>query len=180
MVPTRDAARAVFLDRDGTIVEDVGYANDPRDIRLRPGAGQALSALKRAGFLIALISNQSGIGRRIFGYGDLKRVHAALEAQLRSFDVELDGYYYCPHRPEAGCDCRKPQPGLLLKAADDLACDLRNSFMVGDKDSDIAAGKRVGCQTILLRNSAQKASGATPDFLASDWPAIAKFILNGE
>ena len=144
--------QAVFLDRDGTIIEDNGYISDPARVHLLPGALQALQNLKSAGWLLIVISNQSGLGRGLFSEVDLRKVEEHFEKELEINGVKMDAAYFCFHTPEDRCDCRKPAPGLLLKAAAEWNIDLLSSWMIGDKLSDVEAGKQAGCQTILLQS----------------------------
>jgi D-glycero-D-manno-heptose 1,7-bisphosphate phosphatase len=173
-------ARAVCLDRDGTVIHDANYPRDPRDVRLIPGAAEALAELQRQGYLIVLVSNQSGIGRGYLTPEEADRVHRRVLAELGAACVRVDGAYYCPHAPEDGCECRKPAPGLLLQAARELRFDPARSFMVGDKESDVEAGRRAGCRTIRF-GPGTLAAGPAPDFVAADWPAALAWIeRNGE
>jgi D-glycero-D-manno-heptose 1,7-bisphosphate phosphatase len=167
--------RAVFMDRDGTLIHDVGYPKDPGAVHLLPGAATALADLKEQGFLLIVISNQSGIGRGLVTPEQARQVHAEVESQLADFKVRLDGAYYCPHAPEDGCVCRKPSPGLLLRAARDLPIDLSRSFMVGDKISDLEAGRAAGCHTVYF-TAEPDAKVSLADFVASNWAEAAKFI----
>lgn len=144
---------AVFLDRDGTLIEDVGYPRDPEAVRLLAGAPEALAALRRAGFALVVVSNQSGIGRGLVSREEADAVHARFVAELRACGVELDDVRYCPHAPEDGCACRKPAAGLLLDSAHELGLDLGRSFMVGDKPADVEAGRTAGCRTVLFGGS---------------------------
>ena len=141
---------AVFLDRDGTLIEDVGYPRDPETVRLLQGAVEALVALRRAGYALVVVSNQSGIGRGIVKQEQAEAVHERFVEELRAHGVELDDVRYCPHTPEDACDCRKPAAGLLLASADELGIDLARSFMVGDNPTDVDAGRAAGCRTVLL------------------------------
>lgn len=149
------ARRAIFLDRDGTLIQDVGYISKPSDIELLPGVIDALRCLHKEGFLLVLISNQSGVGRGLFTGEMLTRVHEKLIDCLKHQRIYLDGAYYCPHAPWEKCKCRKPLPGMLINAAQDLALDLTRSYMIGDKLSDIESGRRAGCQSILLADNLQ-------------------------
>jgi D-glycero-D-manno-heptose 1,7-bisphosphate phosphatase len=144
------ASCAVFLDRDGTVIHDVGYISDPELVELVPGAPEALAALKAHGYRLVLVSNQSGIGRGYFGCEDARAVHERMVAELERRGVELDDAHYCPHAPDEGCDCRKPRPGLLFRAARALDVDLGRSVMVGNRSVDVEAGRAAGCRTILL------------------------------
>jgi len=158
---------AVFLDRDGTIIEDIGYIGDPDDVRLLPGAAEAIRRIFQAGYLVVIVSNQSGVARGLFDEAALSRVHARVEALLRTEGAGLDGAYYCPYldSPEAkvevyrrDSELRKPNPGMLHQAARDLDIDLPRSWMIGDSPSDIEAGRRAGCETILIDPNGSKAS----------------------
>ncbi len=150
---------AVFLDRDGTIIKDCGYIGDPDEVRLLPGAADAIRRFSRLGHLVVLVSNQSGVARGFFDEEALERVHTRLEEVLAEQGASLDGSYYCPYLAgsEATVDAfrreselRKPEPGMLLQAAHELHIDLSQSWMVGDSASDMEAGRRAGCRTILI------------------------------
>lgn len=170
--------RALFLDRDGTIIEDVGYARDPRQVRLLPGAGSALAELGGKGFLLILVSNQSGVGRGWITPEQAEQVHRQLLSSLAQREVRLAAAYYCPHAPAEHCRCRKPSPGMLLHAAKEFGLELKDSYLVGDKPSDIDAGSRVGCRTILLAPAGNPPGGGpAPDYVAVDWSEIRKHLL---
>ena len=141
---------AVFLDRDGTLIDDVGYLSDPEDVRLVPGAADALRALRGDGLALVVVSNQSGIGRGLTTQEEADAVHRRFLEELERTDAGIDAAYYCPHTPEDGCLCRKPLPGLILDAARELELDLERSTMVGNSDVDVAAGEAAGTRTILL------------------------------
>jgi D,D-heptose 1,7-bisphosphate phosphatase len=141
---------AVFLDRDGTLNEDAGYLHDPARLVLFPGVADAVRRLNKAGIPVLLVTNQSGIGRGYYATEDMEALHSELARQLAAEGAQLDAIYHCHHTPDAGCPCRKPAPGLLLQAAADHALDLGASFMIGDKLSDLQAGERAGCRTILV------------------------------
>ena len=175
-----DGAPAVFLDRDGTLMEDVGYPRDPADVRLLDGAAEALVSLREAGFRLVVVSNQAGIGRGLITPEEARRVHERLVAELERRGARLDDARYCPHAPDAGCDCRKPAPGMLLAAAEDLGLDLGASFMVGDKAIDVEAGRRAGCRTILFAPDGRPSDGGSPahaDHVARTWPDALGFVL---
>jgi D-glycero-D-manno-heptose 1,7-bisphosphate phosphatase len=163
----------VFVDRDGTVVVDRGYLADPEGIELLPGAGTALQRLDRAGFALVLITNQSGVGRGFFSTADLDRQHRRLQRLLEPYGVTFARIEVCPHRPDAGCDCRKPAPGMILRAARDLGLDLGASFVIGDKDSDTEAGHRAGCTSVGIGRAR---SGA--DLRVTDLAAAADWILD--
>jgi D-glycero-D-manno-heptose 1,7-bisphosphate phosphatase len=151
--------KAVFIDKDGTLVEDIPYNIDPSLITLTPGAKEALVLLKSKGFLLIVISNQSGIARGYFKEVDLEKVKNRLQEMLAPHDVQLDGIFFCPHHPDGvisnyaiSCDCRKPKPGMILCAAEAFEIDLSRSWMIGDILHDVESGNRAGCKTILIDN----------------------------
>lgn len=168
--------RAVFLDRDGTLMVDVGYPRDPAQVRLLPGVAEGLAACREAGYLLAIISNQSGVGRGYFGPEAVAAVHRQLLALLADRGVTIDDAQYCLHAPEDRCDCRKPSPRMIQRSARRLGADLQQSFMVGDKPSDVEAGRRAGCRTILLRDDAAQTNPGAADFIARDWNEAANRI----
>jgi D-glycero-D-manno-heptose 1,7-bisphosphate phosphatase len=168
-------ARAIFLDRDGTLIDDPGYLSDPDRVRLIAGAVEALRALRGAGYQLVLVSNQSGIGRGYFSAEQAEAVHRRVVEELEREGVSLDDARYCPHTPDEGCDCRKPKPGMLRAAARDLDLDLSASFMIGNASSDVAAGKNAGCRTILLASDAAADYGA--DFTVAHWPAAVAAVI---
>jgi D-glycero-D-manno-heptose 1,7-bisphosphate phosphatase len=156
--------RAVFLDRDGTVNEEVGYLTDLSKLRLIPGAGAAIKRLNHAGYKVILVTNQSGVARGYFPESLVHEAHACLTNMLREEGAVLDGIYYCPHHPTAGnsnytmaCDCRKPGTGLIDQATRDFDIDINRSFMVGDKWSDVELAQRAGVHAILVT------SGFAPD-----------------
>jgi D-glycero-D-manno-heptose 1,7-bisphosphate phosphatase len=154
------ANRAVFLDRDGTLIEEVGYATRPEQIRILGGVARALARLAGAGYKLVVVTNQSGIARGLLTEDDLNRFHQALDDHLGLLGARVDVYYTCPHHPDPAeavrpelavdCQCRKPRPGLILQAARDLGLDLAESWLVGDTWRDIEAGQAAGVQTIKL------------------------------
>ena len=141
---------AVFFDKDGTLIEDVPYNADPALIALSPGAGECVSGLHAAGYLLFVITNQSGVARGLFTVQELQRTADTLRNSFAALGAELAGFYYCPHL--RGCDCRKPEPGLLFRAAREHGVDLHHSWMVGDILEDCEAGRRAGCRTVLVRS----------------------------
>jgi histidinol-phosphate phosphatase family protein len=140
--------RALFLDRDGTLIVDVGYPRDPALVELLPGAASVLRELQRD-WLLVVVSNQSGIGRGLISAAEATAVHDRFVAMFAAEGVAFAGFYYCPHALEAGCDCRKPLPGLLLQAAVELAIDIRSSALVGDKVSDLEAGRAAAVPRLI-------------------------------
>ena len=145
------ARRCAFLDRDGVINEEVEYLHDPARLVLLRGVAETIAALDRAGVPVVVVTNQSGIGRGMYAETDLAAVSARLVELLGASGAELAGSYFCPHLPDAACRCRKPLPGMLEDAARDLGLDLARSVIVGDKATDLAAGRAVGCATVLVR-----------------------------
>ncbi|HKD79582.1 MAG TPA: HAD family hydrolase [Candidatus Angelobacter sp.] len=143
---------AVFLDRDGVLIADTGYPHEISDAVPLDSVPPALSRLQQAGFQLVVVSNQSGVGRGLFSSEDVARFNAALCANLDCAGVKLavDDFFICPHAPNENCDCRKPKPGLLLRAAMERSLDLSRSFLIGDKESDVQAANAAGVQPILL------------------------------
>lgn len=151
------AKPAVFIDRDGTLTDEVGYVNHPSRLRLLPRTAEAVRRLNRAAIPAVMVTNQSGVARGYFSEEVLNAVNAALVDQLKREGAHLDGIYVCAHHPHEGeppyradCDCRKPKPGLLVRAARELGLDLSRSWMIGDKPSDVLVGHRVGARTALV------------------------------
>jgi len=152
--------RCVFLDRDGVLVEDQGLLTKAEDIRILPGVPEALALLHGAGFALVVVSNQAVVARGLLSEADLLTLQGAVESHLRAAGAPaLDGFYYCPHHPSAtlaayrlDCPCRKPRPGLLLRAAEELNLDLPASYMVGDRPTDLQAGHRSGCRSIWVQS----------------------------
>ena len=172
--------KAVFLDRDGTIIEDVGYLSSPQGVRLLTGTVEGLRRMREMSFKLVVITNQSGIARGYFSVSDYESVHSRLFDILGEEGIELDGAYFCPHHPEGKvapfgivCDCRKPKPGMLEQAAADLNLDLGASCMIGNSDADIGAGKAAGCSTILI---GYESAVLEPDYKANDLIQAAALI----
>lgn len=163
--------RAVFLDRDGTIIEDEGYLSDASRVRLVPGAIDALRTFRDRGLLLIIVSNQSGIPRGLITPAQHAEIDARVKAVLAAEGVPLAASYYCAHLPEDGCACRKPRAGMLEQAAREHDVDLARSFMIGDKHSDVAAGLAAGCVTALL-GPGKDAGDAVAQHHADDWPAL--------
>jgi D-glycero-D-manno-heptose 1,7-bisphosphate phosphatase len=189
----------VFLDRDGVLIRDVDHLTAASQIEILRGVPEALRRLRDAGWTIVVVTNQSVVARGLVTEEELRGIHWILEAQLRGLGASLDAVYYCPHHPQGAvaryrvmCDCRKPEPGLLLQAAADLGIDLAASVMVGDAASDMKAGRRAGCRTILIRAAGAGAAGprgpnigdnimdrtdqVAPDHLASNLQEAAEWI----
>jgi histidinol-phosphate phosphatase family protein len=149
----------VFLDKDGTLIENVPYNVDPRRVVLARGAGAALRGLRARGFRLVVVSNQAGVAMQKFGEHELAVVEQRIQQLLAPSGAAIDAFYYCPHLPNASdaryamrCLCRKPQPGLLRRAAGELGIDLAASWLVGDILDDVEAGNRAGCRSILICN----------------------------
>lgn len=178
---------AVFLDRDGTLNEEVGYLDSLTKLAILPGAVEAVRLINQAGFLAIVITNQSGIARGFFDETFVHNVHERLQALFHAQGAVIDAFYYCPHHPTEGrgpylmpCSCRKPSPGLLLQAAEEWNIDLESSFMVGDTPKDIEAGHRAGCKGIFVltghgRHAVWDATG--PDHTAFDVLSAVKWIM---
>jgi D-glycero-D-manno-heptose 1,7-bisphosphate phosphatase len=169
---------AVFVDKDGTLVENVPYNVDPGRISLTPGAEEAVAALARRGYRVIVVSNQPGAALGLFPEDKLQGVAERLRELL---DGALAGFYYCPHHPKAGCECRKPAAGMLLRAAREQGVDLSRSWMVGDILDDVEAGRRAGCRTCLIDNGNetewQLSAARRPDRIAADLAEAAAMIL---
>ncbi len=150
--------RAVFLDRDGTINVERDYLYRIEDFEFIPGAPEAIRRLREAGFLVIVVTNQSGVARGYYSLEDVERLHRHIQDELARTGAGIDGFYVCPHHPTEGvgefrreCDCRKGQPGMLLLAAAEQGIDLSASYMVGDKQVDVDAGLSAGCRALLVR-----------------------------
>lgn len=177
--------RAVFLDRDGTVNEEMGYINHLSRFRLLPGSAGAIARLNREGLPVVLATNQSGVARKYFPASLIEEVHARLAAWLAQEGARLDAIYVCQHGPEADCSCRKPRPGLLQQAARDLGLDLARSYVVGDRFNDIQLAANVGAKGILVltgygRGELENYQGerlAQPVHIAQDLAEAADWIL---
>lgn len=186
--------RAVFLDRDGTINEEVDYICRPNQLKILEGSALAIRSLNQKNLKVVVITNQAGIAYGYYTEEDLTHIHQELIRQLNSYKAKVDAIYYCPHHPEGTleqyrvrCTCRKPEPGLFLKAAQELGIDLKASYVVGDKMSDIQAGKRLGCFTILVETGFGKRelakgapAGLMPDVVVPDLHAALPYLLQEE
>ncbi|USX29124.1 HAD family hydrolase [Oxalobacteraceae bacterium OTU3CINTB1] len=174
------AGAAVFLDKDGTLIDDVPYNVDPGRMTLAPGAVAGLRRLSCLGYRLLVVSNQPGVAQGRFDAGALEPVRQRLAQLLSEQGVRLEGFYYCPHAPDDGCACRKPLPGMLLTAAAEHQVDLAASWMIGDILDDVEAGARAGCRTILVDNGNEtlwlRSPLRTPTWIASDLDAAAQLI----
>ncbi len=185
------ASKAVFLDKDGTLVENIPYNIDPERIRLEEGALVSLRLLQDHGYQLIVVSNQSGVARGFFAERDLQAVRQRLEELLSPAGIVLTDFYYCPHHPQGtvskyavDCYCRKPQPGMLYRAAREHDLRLADSWMVGDILHDMEAGNRAGCKTILIDNHHETEwklnTLRCPKFIAKNLEEAARVILWGK
>jgi D-glycero-D-manno-heptose 1,7-bisphosphate phosphatase len=185
---------AAFIDRDGTLTEEVGYVNHPKRLRLLPRSAEAIRRLNAAGLAAVVTTNQTGVARGYFSEEVLNAVNDELVSQLKREGAHLDGIYVCPHHPTEGeppfrarCDCRKPRPGLLRRAAAELGLDLAASTVVGDKPSDVLAARRVGARGVLVLTGyglgeweyRRDRFVAEPDHVAGDLLDAVQWILAG-
>ena len=186
--------KVVFLDRDGVITQDPPhFAHRIDQLDLIPKSAEAIRLLNENGFKVVVVSNQSGVARGYYREGDIEIFNHAMGDKLKKKGAFIDAIYYCPHHPEAkieayriDCDCRKPKPGMLKQAEKDLNLDLKRSFLVGDKMSDIEAGYRAGCKTILVltghgSDESKKVAmmSIKPDYISKDLCAATKMIKYG-
>ncbi len=181
----------VFLDRDGTLNEEVNFIRSPEELELIPGTARAVRKLNEKGFTVCVITNQSGVARGFLSEADLVPIHALLREELMREGATLDQIYYCPHHPVAGnepynveCDCRKPKPGMLQRGAKEFGLDLQRSFVVGDSVVDIEAGNFVGARSILVQTGYGKKTLQTCseknipiDFVADSIVEAADYII---
>jgi len=179
MTSTRAKSPAVFVDRDGTIMHDADYCSDPKQVHIFGGAAAALRRLKRAGYKIIVITNQSGIGRGFFTEKEYRAVEAEVSRQLG--DNLIDVTYFCPDAPGKPSKCRKPAPGMVLEAAGDHDVDLSRSFLIGDKEIDAECARNAGVRGIRVRTGFDKMTdGSCADWVAEDVAAAAEIILKGQ
>lgn len=180
---------AVFLDKDGTLIDDVPYNVDPDRITLAPGAGEGLARLSASGFRLIVVSNQSGVARGLFEEAALGAVWTRINELLDECGVVVDGFYHCPHHPEGivpryaiECECRKPGPGLVLRAAREHPVDLRRSWFIGDILNDVEAAHRAGCRAALIDNGNEtewkRSALRWPEIVAADMAEAARAIIS--
>ncbi|HXC67511.1 MAG TPA: lipopolysaccharide heptosyltransferase II [Nitrospiraceae bacterium] len=175
----------VFLDRDGTLNYDPGYLKIAADLKLLPGVGPALARMKRAGARLVVVTNQSGVGRGMITLKDLEAIHARLQGLLEQEQAELDAIYFCPHHPNDGCHCRKPNAGMVERAVSELQLDLRRSYMIGDRARDIQLAQRVGAKAILITSGSVdqqaldrlKAEQVMPDTVVKSMAEAVDWVL---
>ena len=172
--------RAVFLDRDGVVIEDAHYLRRPEQLRLISGAASAIARLKRAGFKVVIVSNQSGVARGYLTLTALRGIHRLLRQRLLKGGARLDGLYFCPHAPASACACRKPALGMLKAAQKRFNLNLKRSYFVGDTTTDVLTARRAGCKAVLVRTGKGGRDGvyrATPHKVCRDLAAAAAWIL---
>ncbi len=168
-----DRHRFVFLDRDGTLVEDRGYTHRTEDYARLPGALEGLALLRDAGFRLAIATNQSGIARGYYSVADFEAFQRHLERDFAAGGVRFEATYFCPHLPDAGCDCRKPRPGMLERAHRELGADLARSFVVGDRALDAALAANAGCRAVLVSTGLD---APRPVEISADVPLTADLV----
>lgn len=174
---TNPLSPAVFIDRDGTIMQDADYCSDPQQVKIFPRVAEALRRLKSKGFKVIIITNQSGIGRGFFTVEQYRAVEAEVLRQLG--DGLIDATYFCPDVPGQHSSCRKPAPGMIVEATREHQIDLARSFLIGDKEIDAECGRNVGMRTIRVRTGFDReTAGSMADWVAEDLPAAAEIILN--
>src|SRR3989338_8270804 len=169
--------KAVFIDRDGTIVEDTGYIHKAEDFKLLPNAIEGLRKLRK--FMIFIVTNQSGIGRGIYKLEDFKRFNDRVIYELGKHKIKIEKIYYCPHKPEDNCDCRKPKTKFLKDAEKDFEIDLKKSYVIGDRKIDFEMGKAAGCATIHVWTGKviKHKNEINPDYSAKDLVDAAQWIV---
>ena len=148
--------KAVFFDRDGVInKERKDYVKNILELEIFPETLEVISKLKKSGFLIIVITNQSAINRGLMSHEELKKIHQRIQDNLLEYNCKIDAFYYCPHTPDENCNCRKPNTGLFEDALNDFKIDLSKSWMIGDHEKDILAAKKINCKSILISNRSE-------------------------
>jgi D-glycero-D-manno-heptose 1,7-bisphosphate phosphatase len=171
--------KAVFLDRDGVINIDKGYIHRIEDFEFIPGSLKGLKILKQKGFLLIIVTNQSGIGREYYSEKEYTVLKTEFHNLLSAQGIKITAEYFCPHAPEDICECRKPSPFFIKKAIKEFQIDKTESFFIGDKTSDIQAGKDAGVRTVLVKTGkagTDKKCKVKPDYVCEDLPAAAELI----
>lgn len=184
--------RAAFLDRDGTVIEEVGYLNRLDRVAFFPWTVDAIRVLNQAGLLVVIVTNQAGVARGYFDEALVRETHELMDRRLRAGGARIDAYYYCPHHPDGvvealrqTCECRKPRPGMIHQAARDLDIDVAGSFVVGDRWLDVDMGRAAGARTVLVRTGygleeeARPPGSGTADAVADNLMDAAAWILRG-
>jgi len=170
--------KAVFIDRDGTLIEEVNFLSRVEDLRLFSYTFEAIRILKENDFLIFVVTNQSGIGRKIFSENAMYAIHEKIQTELCGM---IDGFYFCPHLPDAGCACRKPNTGMIERACADFSIDLENSWMIGDKKLDVETGFNAGTKTALVLTGYGEKTVVDlkkiPDFIAGNLLEAVKLVV---
>jgi D-glycero-D-manno-heptose 1,7-bisphosphate phosphatase len=180
--------KAVFLDKDGILIPGIPYNAEDNNDSLNEGLVEGLQLLQSYGYLLVIVANQAGLAQGDYTEQELDGLKSKIKKMCSKIGIYLDGFYYCPHHPNgkvpgyaSDCECRKPQPGLLLKAAGDMDIDLSSSWMIGDILNDVEAGNRAGCKTILINNGNETewctVSGNVPQYRARDLAEAARYIL---
>jgi len=173
--------KSIFLDRDGTLIFDEDYLADPTKVTLMPGAVEALCEFRNSGYMLIIISNQSGIGRGMFSEQDMEVVNQKVAELFKAKGIEFDAVLICPHAPEDNCECRKPSPKLLLDAAETFNIDLANSAMIGDKLSDAQCGIAAGCKfNIFLDNGKQVPPDSPEIYIVKELTGALSIISQGK
>ncbi len=180
--------KACFLDRDGVINEEVNYLHEPEKVALIPGIADGIKLAHDSGYLVIVITNQAGVARGIFPEGDIDAVHREISRQLGLQGASIDRFYYCPHHPDytGECKCRKPSPGMILRAAADFDIDLKSSFMIGDRPSDVRAGENAGLAASYLvetgygKEVVSRGDAAGFTVMATPLDAIKDFLSRGQ
>ena len=175
--------KAAFIDRDGTINANIGYIDSPDSFKMYSGVAEGIKLLNEDGFKVIIITNQSGIARGFFSEETLDKIHNKMKKELSDKGAKIDAIYYCPHHPDEKCSCRKPNPGLIEKATNDLDIDTKKSFILGDRMLDVEAGHKKGCKTVLVPENKEKVniemeeSKIEPDYVCDDFYTGVKWIL---
>jgi len=187
MFGTRNFYPAIFLDRDGTLNPDSGYLSSLDQFRFYKGTLDVLEQLAKKGFQFVVVTNQSGVGRGIIPPNALEEIHNFVLSSFKDRNIPLLGIYYCPHRPDEGCNCRKPKPGLFKRVAEEHSIRLETSYIIGDSVSDIEAGKRLGMTTVLVRTGNGRSSeknllekGIEVDFVGDNLKNCSQYIVARE
>ncbi|MBI4889277.1 MAG: HAD family hydrolase [Acidobacteria bacterium] len=188
--PGANSQGAVFLDRDGVIIEDIGYLGDPALIRFIPGAPAAIRRLNERAVKVIVVTNQAGVARGYYPESAIAAVHRRISELLAAESAHVDAFFYCPHHPRHGlppyrqeCACRKPQPGMILQGAAQFGADLARSVLIGDKHSDILAAHNAGTRSILVMTGYGRAHWSNwsdpvkPDFIAEDLPSAVDLVI---
>ena len=183
--------RCVFIDRDGTINREVNYLHKIEDLEILPGVAEGIEKLNKSGFTVIILTNQSGIARGYYGIDDMNNINNEIIRRLEKNEAKIDAIYFCPHHPNGKvseftkkCNCRKPEPGLYLEAANDFDIDFKNSYAIGDKIRDLEPAKKLGGRGILVKTGHGKKElqekekwGVTPDYIADDLLEAVQWLL---